>query len=230
VEETLRVLARVRRNGGVGLEAVDIEKGDTRQVMVARLAAERSDIKAMSIEKPALEWTEASRVVPVPNEKYVGEINKLIAAAEERVWVSMLNAVYYESTPNTARRERAEGEAPSYTNLILGELEDATRRGVDVRVVVDVGGQGTPSWGEDTFLERLGQAGAGVYTDSPETTTHTKLMIVDSDYTVLGSTNWTYHAVEENNETAVIIESAEINEHYAEYIDELISEGRPYTP
>jgi cardiolipin synthase len=229
-EETLRILARVRRNGGVELEAVDIEKGDTRQVMLAKLAAERLEMKAMSVKKPAIEWTEASRVVPVPNEKYVVEISKLIAAAEERVWVSMLNAVYYESTPNTARKERAEGEVPSYTNLITGELENAARRGVDVRVIVDVGGRGTPSWGEDTFLEKLRQAGAAVHTDSPETTTHTKLMIVDRDYTVLGSTNWTYHAVEENNESAVIIESGEINQHYAEYIDELISGGKAYTP
>lgn len=229
-EETLRILSRVRRDGGVGLEAVDIEKSDTPQVMAAKFAGERSEIKTMSIEKRALEWIEASRVVPVPNEKYVSEINKLIGAAEERVWVSMLNAVYYESTPNTARRERAEGQVPSYTNLIMGELENAARRGVDIRVIVDVGDRGIPSWGEDTFLERLGQAGAIVYTDSPETTTHTKLMIVDSDYTVLGSTNWTYHAVEENNESAVIIESAEINQHYAEYIDALTAEGKAYTP
>ena len=230
IQETLRVLARVRRNGGVSLEAVDIEKGDTRRVMAAKMASERADIKAMSFEKPALDWIEADRVVPVPNEKYVEEVNNLIKGAQERVWVSMLNAVYYDSTPNTARREREEGDVPSYTNLILAELEDAARRGLDVRVIVDVGGRGTPSWGEDTFLERLGQAGGKVYTDSPEMTTHTKLMIVDDDYTVLGSTNWTYHAVEENNETSVIIESMEMNRHYAEYIDMLISGGEAYTP
>ena len=49
-------------------------------------------------------------------------------------------------------------------------------------------------------------------------------------FTVLGSTNWTYHAVEENNETAVIIESADINRHYAEFIDLRIAEGTPYVP
>ena len=228
VEETLRILARVGGNGVVSLEAIDIEKADTRQAMLAKLAEETSYIKTMPEEKPAMEWTEAGRVLPVPNEEYVGEVNDLIESAKERVWVAMLNAVYYTSTPNTARRERAEGEVPSYTNLIVDKLEEAARRGVDVRIVVDVGGRGTPSWGEDRLLEKLGQAGAGVYVDSPQTGLHAKLMIVDDDYTVLGSTNWTYHAVEENNETSVIVESADLNDHYAEFIEARIAEGTPY--
>ena len=101
---------------------------------------------------------------------------------------------------------------------------------MDVRVVVDVGGSGAPSRGEDRFLEVLGGAGAAVFVDSPETTIHAKVALVDEDYTVIGSTNWTYHAVEENNETAVIIESRDINEHYAEYIGARIAESRPYAP
>ncbi len=229
-EETLRILARVTRNGVVSLEALDIERADTREAMLSKLAEESSYIKSMPGEKPVMEWAEATRVIPVPNEEYVGEVNNLIAGAAGRVWVAMLNAVYYESTPNTATRERAEGEVPSYTNLIVHNLEDAARRGVDVRVVVDVGGSGVPSRGEDRFLERLREAGAAVYVDSRETTIHAKLMIVDDDYSVLGSTNWTYHAVEENNETAVIIESQEINSHYAGFIEARIAEGTPYVP
>lgn len=230
VEETLRILARVGGNGVVSLEAIDIEKADTRQAMLAKLAEETSYIKTIPEEPPAMEWMEAGSVTPVPNEEYVGKIIELIEDAKGRVWVAMLNAVYYTSTPNTARKERAEGEVPSYTNLIVDALEEAAGRGVDVRVVVDVGGRGTPSRGEDRLLEMLGQAGAGVYVDSPQTGLHAKLMIVDDDYTVLGSTNWTYHAVEENNETAVIIESAGLNTHYAEFIDARIAEGEPYIP
>lgn len=230
VEETLRVLARVSRNGVVELAAIDIEKADTPRAMLEKLEDEHVYIKSMPAEKPGRKWSEADRVIPVPNEAYVTEINKLIAGATSRVWIAMLNAVYYDSTPSTARKERAEDEVPSYTNLIVHQLEDAARRGVDVRIIVDVGGRGTPSWGEDLLLERLGGAGAGVYVDSPETTIHAKLMIVDEDYTAIGSTNWTYHAVEENNETAVIIESADINAHYSEYIEARISEGTAYVP
>jgi phosphatidylserine/phosphatidylglycerophosphate/cardiolipin synthase-like enzyme len=230
VEETLRILARVGGNGVVSLEAIDIEKADTPRAMLAKLAEETVYIKTMPGEKPAMEWIEDVRVLPVPNEEYVGKIIELIEKAKGRVWVAMLNAVYYTSTPNTARKERAEGEVPSYTNLIVDALEEAARKGVEVKIVVDVGGRGRPSRGEDKLLEKLEEAGAGVYVDSPQTGLHAKLMIVDDDYTVLGSTNWTYHAVEENNETAVIIESADLNTHYAEFIDARIGEGTPYVP
>ncbi|MGD9141388.1 MAG: phospholipase D-like domain-containing protein [bacterium] len=229
-DETLRVLTRVRRNGVVELAAIDIERTDTPGAMLKKLDEERAYVKTMTGEKPDLSWYEAERVLPVPNEYYVGEVNRLIESAEERIWVAMLNAVYYTSTPSTARRERAEGEVASYTNLIVEKLEAAARRGVEVRVVVDVGGSGTPSRGEDRLLERLGEAGARVYVDSPETTVHAKLMIVDDDYAVVGSTNWTYHAVEENNETAAIIESGDLNAHYAEFIEARIEEGTPYVP
>jgi phosphatidylserine/phosphatidylglycerophosphate/cardiolipin synthase-like enzyme len=230
VDETLRVLARISRNGVVTLEAVDIETSDTPRAMLEKLEDEYAYIESMPEEKPVMEWSAAGRVIPVPNEDYVVEVNKLIEGARSRVWIAMLNAVYYDSTPSTATRERAEGEVPSYTNLIVHKLEEAARRGVDVRIIVDVGGRGTPSWGEDLLLERLGEAGAAVYVDSPETTIHAKLMIVDDDYTTVGSTNWTYHAVEENNETAVIVESADINAHYADYIEARIAEGTPYVP
>jgi phosphatidylserine/phosphatidylglycerophosphate/cardiolipin synthase-like enzyme len=231
--ETLRILARVRRDGGVSLEAIDVEKAGAAAAMKAMVDSERVEIKALSIEKPVMQWTEAGRVEPVPTDernerKYVDEVNSLIDGATERIWIAMLNAIYYESTPSTAREGRQES-VPSYTNLMVERLEAAAKRGVDVRAIVDVDRRGTPSRGEDRFLERLRDAGASVYTDSPEITTHAKLLIVDSDYTVLGSTNWTYHAVEENNETSVIIDSPDLNRHYAGYIENLIVEGTPYT-
>jgi len=43
-------------------------------------------------------------------------------------------------------------------------------------------------------------------------------LIVDDDFTVVGSTNWSLPALEENNETAVVIESQDINRHYADFI------------
>jgi phosphatidylserine/phosphatidylglycerophosphate/cardiolipin synthase-like enzyme len=53
-------------------------------------------------------------------------------------------------------------------------------------------------------------------------------MIVDDDYVVVGSTNWSYFAFEESNETSVVIESRELNQHYADYIESIIEAGEPY--
>ena len=42
-------------------------------------------------------------------------------------------------------------------------------------------------------------------------TTHAKLMIIDSGIVVVGSHNWTYSALAENNETSIVINSSDIN-------------------
>ena len=42
------------------------------------------------------------------------------------------------------------------------------------------------------------------------------------------ATNWSYHALEENNESAVIIQSKSLNDHYAAYIQALIDAGGPF--
>ena len=93
-----------------------------------------------------------------------------------------------------------------------------------------MGWSGRPPETKLDFLERLEAGGGTVFEDSPDVTTHAKLAIVDSDFVVIGSTNWSYHALEENNETAVIIESPELNAHYAAYIEAIIAEGKPFEP
>ena len=46
----------------------------------------------------------------------------------------------------------------------------------------------------------LSEGGVEVIYDSPSKTTHTKVMIIDEQLTLLGSTNWTYSALSDNNE------------------------------
>jgi phosphatidylserine/phosphatidylglycerophosphate/cardiolipin synthase-like enzyme len=45
---------------------------------------------------------------------------------------------------------------------------------------------------------------------------------------VVGSTNWSYFAFEESNETSVVIKSPELNRHYADYVERIIDAGTPY--
>jgi phosphatidylserine/phosphatidylglycerophosphate/cardiolipin synthase-like enzyme len=170
--------------------------------------------------KGALPWVRAARVVPIPNRAYAAEVERLVAAAGERIWIAMLDARYYDQYPGPpeAAAARPKGAPPSETNVILAGLEAAARRGVDVRLVIDAGREGRMPATKVAFIERLREAGGTVVEDDPEVTTHAKLMIVDDHFTVVGSTNWSQPAVEENNETAVVIDSPEINRHYAEFI------------
>jgi len=46
--------------------------------------------------------------------------------------------------------------------------------------------------------------------------------------TIVGSTNWTYYALEENNETSVVIKSDEINMAYRKYFLKIKKKAHPF--
>jgi phosphatidylserine/phosphatidylglycerophosphate/cardiolipin synthase-like enzyme len=226
--DTIRVVGRVEREEGTRLEAVDLESSTTLEIMAHAFYAERSEIRKATFDKSEVEWIEAPRVVPVPNEKYAEEVGTLIGNAKHRVWLALLDARHYDRTPGTARKFREPGAPPSLTNVLLADLISAEARGVDVKLAIDMGWGRRPPETKLDFLERLQAGGGDIYEDSPDVTTHAKLAIVDDDFVVIGSTNWSYHAFEENNETAVIIESPELNAHYAAYIRAIMDEGKPF--
>jgi hypothetical protein len=226
--ETVRVLARVDRNRKDEVGALDLEMKNTPKAMVAAFAKERSGLKTKRFPEPEIEWMEAPRIVPVPNEKYAPEVTKLIGKANRRIWAAMLDARYYDTTPRTAKREKRPGDVPSVSNSLLNDLVVAAGRGVDVRFVCDMGWYGRPPESKVEFLDRLKAGGVEVYEDPADVTTHAKILIVDDDFVVIGSTNWSYHALEENNETAVIIESGSLNQHYADYISAIIAQATPH--
>jgi phosphatidylserine/phosphatidylglycerophosphate/cardiolipin synthase-like enzyme len=230
VGETVRIVGTVQRDEETWVDAIDLERSNTLEIMAAAFGVERSEIRKTAFDKPEMEWIDVPRVVPVPNEKYAEEVGKLIGAAKERIWLALLDARYYDTTPRTARKERAAGAPASLTNVLLGNLIEAEERGVEVKLAIDMGWSGRPPETKLDFVERLRDDGGDVYEDSPDVTTHAKLAIVDNDFVVVGSTNWSYHALEENNETAVIIDSPELNAHYAAYIQAIMDDGKPYEP
>jgi phosphatidylserine/phosphatidylglycerophosphate/cardiolipin synthase-like enzyme len=209
------------------VRALDVETASLKQAMARTFAAERFNLKAQSLPKAAPTWTRAERVIPIPNDKYADHVVNLIRSARQRIWIAMLDARYYETRPEYADPAKARhgGALPSLTNLVLDALADAARRGVDVRLVIDMGRGGRIPETKTAFLTRLRDAGGKVYEDPPDVTTHAKVLIVDDDFTVVGSTNWSQPALEENNETAALIESRAINQHYAAFINGVFING-----
>jgi phosphatidylserine/phosphatidylglycerophosphate/cardiolipin synthase-like enzyme len=226
--ETVRVLGRINLEGDVDLDALDVESGGTLEAIALALDREREEIKAADFEAASLEWFDGARVKPIPNRVYAEELRKLIDSATDRIWIAMADARYYDSTPRTASKTKEPGEIPSLTNMVLAELVQAAVDGIDVRLVCDMGWRGSPPPDRVTFMGKLKAAGGKVYEDSREVTTHAKMAIVDDDFAVVGSTNWSYHALEENNESAVIVESESLNDHYAAYIQAIIDAGQPF--
>jgi phosphatidylserine/phosphatidylglycerophosphate/cardiolipin synthase-like enzyme len=148
----------------------------------------------------------------VTNEQYFQVAKDLIKGAKHSLRVMMYEMTYYKN------------RASSPTNVLIRELIDARKRGVKVEVVLEM------KEGEDRTTKNnrqsgkiLSEGGVEVIYDSPSKTTHTKVLIIDEQLVLLGSTNWTYSALSENNEVSVLIRSKEIAKELTSYFNKVKS-------
>jgi phosphatidylserine/phosphatidylglycerophosphate/cardiolipin synthase-like enzyme len=156
----------------------------------------------------------AEDVQLVTDVQYFEVAKKLIHEAKYSIQVMMFEMGYYDKYPNT----------PS--NLLIKELMNATRRGVKVEVILEV------KEGEDRTTKRnrhtgkvLSEGGVEVIYDPLSKTTHAKLMVVDGQLSLLGSTNWTYYALTSNNEASVLIRSKELARAIIDYFNRVKATG-----
>lgn len=108
----------------------------------------------------------------------------------------------------------AESEDSVY--ILLNKLVDASRRGVRVRVLLE-------SSLEENVLtaDYLISQGIAVKFDPPDVTTHAKFILIDSQFLLLGSSNWTNHALKLNNEANLLVSQPELAQKYCCYFDQL---------
>ena len=71
----------------------------------------------------------------------------------------------------------------------------------------------------------LRNRGVEVRFDSPNITTHTKLIIIDSEVVLVGSTNWSSSALNSNHEANLLIVNKEVAQEYEAYFNSLWSTG-----
>jgi len=94
----------------------------------------------------------------------------------------------------------------SYVEL-ADELISAQARGVAVRVLLE------PNLGTDNAnlqtAETLRDGGVAVRWADPSRTNHAKFLIIDSKTVLVGSHNWSWHAMNTNREASVLVEDAE---------------------
>jgi cardiolipin synthase len=169
-------------------------------------------------------------VAVLSNRDYFPVVHQIFQDAESSIRVMMFSARYYTEKPRFAPQdlEHIPGTHWSSTNVLLDDLVAAKKRGVEVSVILD-----NSTWNESNtelntnFGKLLAEEGVMVYLDDPEVTTHTKLILVDDDLSVVGSTNWSYYALDINNETSVLIQSSEINQIYRDYYTEVLANSAP---
>jgi phosphatidylserine/phosphatidylglycerophosphate/cardiolipin synthase-like enzyme len=145
------------------------------------------------------------------NRDYYHALRRAIDGAKEEIVMSFF---LYKTT----------GHSGSYPDMILEKLIAARRRGVRVEVILEAGRrdrqEDTDRQNQET-AQRLTSSGIKVIMDSPDRTTHTKLVVIDRRYTFLGSHNLTAAALKYNNELSVLIESTAVAAEALLYINSL---------
>ena len=175
---------------------------------------------------------DAPDITILSNRDYFPVVHQLFQEAQQSIQVMMFSARYYTEKPRFAGDiEHVPGTPWSNTNVLLADLVNARERGVDVLVILD-----SSNWNESNtelnqdFARLMAEEGVAVFMDDPAVTTHCKLIVVDDQLTVVGSTNWSYYALDQNNETSVLIHSPEINRDYREYFQEVLASSTPFDP
>ncbi|MEA3356365.1 MAG: phospholipase D-like domain-containing protein [Candidatus Bipolaricaulota bacterium] len=136
-------------------------------------------------------------------------------------------SVYY----NCAREAFAEAERSIDLLLSVARLEDnplwdellaATARGIKVRVILDES-DWAPGITEKNrvTINFLHENAIEARFDSPGTTTHAKLVIVDRRLVILGSSNWNYHSLNDQEQSNMWISDAQVGAAFATYFDRL---------
>lgn len=152
-------------------------------------------------------------VTTLINEDYHPVVHEALQKAKKSIYIAMY-AMKRDISPSGP------------VNTLLEDLVEAKERGVEVRVILQ---KPSPRWGGYSDLEAshreiinyLKGAGIEAKFDYPEISTHDKFILIDDDTIILGAHNWTYYALERNQEASVLIKSSPINPEFKRYFDSL---------
>ncbi|MEM4293468.1 MAG: phospholipase D-like domain-containing protein, partial [Thermoplasmata archaeon] len=113
-------------------------------------------------------------------------------------------------------------EIKTLVNILVAKAKG----GLEVKVFLDTDPSNQMITSNNTLTAQyLRNNGVQVKFDSPGTTTHTKLIIIDSRIVIVGSTNWSYSALNKNHEANVAIIDEKLAEKYEEYFGTLWENG-----
>jgi phosphatidylserine/phosphatidylglycerophosphate/cardiolipin synthase-like enzyme len=158
---------------------------------------------------------EAKKIEFLIDSGYFPEVKRLINSAKKSVQVMMFEASYYKEYPG------------SPSNQLIEAVVDARKRGLKVEVILEIKKKTERTTKRNMETGQiLKKAGVEVIFDPEQTTTHTKLVIIDGSIVVLGSTNWTYNGLTKNHEISSVIYSEESAKHLQDYFRVVKSSGK----
>ncbi|WP_290377985.1 cardiolipin synthase [Duncaniella muris] len=136
---------------------------------------------------------------------------QMLASGPNDRWGNM-TLLFYKAI-STARR-RIWLQTPYFlpSDGLLKALESVSLAGVDVRVMMPMSADSKIlTYASHSYIEECLLAGVKIYLYEAGML-HSKVMIVDDDFSTLGSTNFDFRSMEHNFEENVLLYSAEANE------------------
>ncbi len=155
------------------------------------------------IEASGQKKYETKEVYPVVNNQYLPVLIDLINSSKKSIYIC-----HFLWNPD------------STTNKIKNAVYEAINRGVKVRVILE------DSLKQNSqIIKEFSSLHIPIKTDAktewPRNLLHAKLIIIDSQKVLLGSTNLSFKAINENNEANVLVNSPEIARFYENFFDAL---------
>ena len=148
-------------------------------------------------------------ITPVLDQQYYKTLKGLLQQAEKQIGLVQLSLF---SEKGSSRR-------------ITRALCRAAKRGVQVDVILE-GHKGKIDERNRLTAEKLKRAGARVSFSSDNKIVHTKLVLVDDDLSLFGSTNLSSHSMNNNHESNVLIRSRRANSMLWRYLRKLRKDPR----
>ena len=153
--------------------------------------------------------------------------NKTLKAAQEKTKISLSGKdieIYFspqdKSIANAVipliRRAKKYVYIPTFVlteKRVTEELISAKNRGVDVKIIIDALNASI----RHSKHNELRQGGIQVKTENYAGKMHSKSMIVDDEYTIIGSMNFSNSGENKNDENLVVIKDSEIAKFYKDF-------------
>ncbi|MFB6290424.1 MAG: phosphatidylserine/phosphatidylglycerophosphate/cardiolipin synthase family protein [Candidatus Bipolaricaulia bacterium] len=144
------------------------------------------------------------------NRTYYDELIDSVKEARSSISVLMATADYYPEYPDGLQ------------NQLYDALVNAKNRGLKVRIILD-----KSNWSENVTRTNqktamyLRNRGLTVRLDDPKVTTHAKIIIVDKEVVLLGSSNWNFPTYTETYQANLKLVSGKIGRFYGRFFDTL---------
>src|SRR4030066_1419647 len=179
----------------------------------------------LSLLVPACAYREQQAVGPVSS-----EVNGVFVLEDKRYLDSLLDQIKKSQSSILVSMYifKTTGKKTSASNKVKDALIKAVKRGVNVKVMLEVEGGRSSTLNKENRItaDKLEKGGVKVYFDSPRRRTHVKAIVIDDRYTFIGSHNLTASALQYNKELSLMLDSVEIAEKKARYIVDMIDRNR----